>query len=135
MTESRSPAVPPGFDPPKRPRPPEVVFALVPAAGVEPNKFPLVVPAVVDAVGFVVFVPLLRFPNNPPPVVPVLFPKRLPLGAAVLDVPVLVVFNPRAFNVPGAAAVSGGLFKFHVVAAAAGVMVDPVRASRTNYYR
>jgi hypothetical protein len=40
------------------------------------------------------------------------------------------VFNPREFDVPGAAAPSGGLLKLYVVAAAADVLVNPVEASR-----
>lgn len=129
--KSRSPVVPPGFSPPKRPRPPEVVFVLVPLAKEEPNRLPPVVPAVVVAAGFV---ELGRFPNIPPPVAPVLIPNRLPPGAAALDVLVVAVFNPRAFDVAGPVAPSGGLLKPNVVAAAEGVMVDPVEASKSYNY-
>ena len=131
MMESRSPVVPPGFSPPKRL---EVVFVLVPIAGVEPNRPPPVVPAVVGAAGFMVPVVLLKFPNIPPPVAPVLFPNRLPLGTAGLGIPAPAVFNPRTFDVAGAAAPAEGLLTFHVVAAAAGVIVDPVGASRLSNY-
>lgn len=72
-------------------------------AVLEPNRLPPpVVPPVVGAV-----VPP-RLPNIPPPVAPVLFPNRLPLGAAELDVPAPAVFNPRIFDPAGAAAPSGG---------------------------
>ena len=119
--KSRSP---PGFSPPKRPRPPEVGLVLVPVArvepnGVDPNGVPPVVPVVVVAAGFMV---PLRFPNIPPPVPPVLIPNKLPLGAAALDVPVVAVFNLREFDVAGATAPSGGLLKLYVVAAAEGVV-------------
>jgi len=101
---------------------------LVPVAREEPNGVPPVVPAVVVAPGFVV---LFRFPNIPPPVAPVLIPNKLPLGAAVLGVPVVAVFdpNPREFDVAGAAAPSAGLLKLYVVAAAAGVIVNQVEVS------
>lgn len=132
INRGRSPVVPPGFSPPKRPKPPEVVFVLVPLGKEEPNRPPPVVPAVVVAAGFV---ELGRFPNNPPPVAPALFPNRLPPGAAELDVLVVAVFNPRAFDVAGGAAPSGGLLKPNVVAAAEGVMDDPVEASRKYNYQ
>lgn len=127
IIKSRSPVVTPGFIPPKRPRPPELVFVLIPLAREEPNRPPPVVPVVVVAAGFV---EPGRFPNHPPPVAPVLFPNKLPLDAAALDVPVVVLFNPRAFDVAGAAAPSGGLLKPYVVAAAKGRMVNPVEDSR-----
>ena len=79
---------------------------LVPIVGVEPNRPPPVVPAVVVAARFVA---LLRFPNNPPPAAPVLVPNELPLGAAALGIPVAAVLNPRILDVAGAGAPSGGL--------------------------
>lgn len=88
---------------------------LVPLAREEPNRPPPVVPVVDVAVGFV---GPGKFPNHPPPVAPVLVPNKLPLGAPALDKPVVALFNPRAFEVAGAVAPSGGLFKLYVVAAA-----------------
>ena len=81
------------------------------------------------------FVELGRFPNHPPPGAPVLIPNRLPPGAAALDILVVAVFNPRAFDVAGATAPSGGLLKLYVVAATEGVIVDPVEASRQYNYQ
>jgi hypothetical protein len=131
--ENRSPVVPPGLSPAKRPRPPEGVFVLVPVARVEPNKLSPAVLAVVVVAGVVALVALPRFPNNPPPAVPILFPNKLPLGAAAA---VPAVFKPRAFDVAGAVAPSGGLGKLHVVAAVVGEMVNPVGASEfVNYPR
>lgn len=75
-------------------------------AGLEPNRLPPVVPV---AVGAARLVALLRFPNIPPPVALVLFPNRLLLVAVELGVPAPAVFNPRTFDVAGAAAPSGGL--------------------------